>query len=93
MWLVQQIGQRAGDDLGGAAQVFQLHTFVVAFGVGLEHGARACAVDHAGDTRLALQAHFGVERGAHGLDGFAEQFAAVFLDRVHQGFVASEGLH
>ena len=46
---------------GGAAQVFQRDAFVT-LGVGLQHRARAGAVDHAGDAGLRIQPHVGVER-------------------------------
>lgn len=49
----QQIVQTARQDLGRAAQVVELHALVGTLGVALEHGARAGAVDHAGDAAAA----------------------------------------
>ena len=82
--------QAARHHLGGAAQVFQVQAFVCAFGVGLEHGAGACAVEHAGDAGFAEDAHVGVKRCAAGRDGFLEQLSGVALQRVGQGLVAGQ---
>ena len=82
-----------GDDLGGAPQVFQQHAFVVALGVRFQHGARSGAVDHAGNAGLGIQAHVGVERRAHGGDGFAEQVLAVLANGLDQRLVAGQRPH
>src|SRR2546427_9379380 len=49
-WSGREVAQHARDDLGGAAQVLQHQALVGALGVGFQHGARAGAVDHAGNA-------------------------------------------
>ena len=77
--------QAARNHFGGAAQVFQVQALVCAFGMRLEHGARACAIKHTRNAGLAEDAHVGVERCAAGRDGFFEQRGGVALQGFGQG--------
>jgi hypothetical protein len=83
---VKELRHGAGDDLGGAPQVFKEQILVGPLGIGLEDGARTRAEERDGNARLRIEACVGVKGNTLDGRGCSEDAPGLTLQRSNNLF-------